>query len=458
MLSCGLHKCEELCHKNQCPRCLVASFQERICDCGHTVQYPPIRCGTAPLECKQKCAREHDCNHPVSHTCHWEEKCPNCPYLSSKMCMGNHELRHNIPCYMKDVSCGKPCEKQLPNCSHKCVRTCHKNDCIDANEASNNGESVGVCTQPCQKERPHCTHICGSPCHGNQPCPDTICQATVIVKCKCGLKTKQIKCLQRMSETSQVVFENLACEIKEMLSCRSIDVSTFKNTQVLKKKHELPCDEECLIAERNKNLASALQIDTTLRPKPIYSDLLKNYAREEPAFVSDLEKRLEAIIKECKLMTKPVKKWFNLPIMKSYERKIIHEIAPYYGLETQSVDPEPFRNVCVIGTKDKCFLPTITITQRCELKMKQPSNMPRLTNMKQLNQLTSSSNPIQSNYKKLNNFNLTDYSSNAEAFPLTSTYSVLVDEDSDNESKKELKFTSSTDKTDKIIDYFDLTE
>ena len=324
---------------------------------------------------------------------------------------------------------------------------------------------LGVCTQPCQKERPHCTHICGSPCHGQQPCPDTVCQALITVKCKCGLKSKQIRCQQRMNETSQVVFENLACEIKEMLSCRSIDVTSFKNTQILKKKHELPCDDECLLAERNKNLASALQIDTSLRAKPIYSDLLKNYAREESVFIADLEKRLDAIVKECKLMSKPAKKWYNLPIMKSYERKIIHELAPYYGLETQSVDPEPHRNVCVIASKDKCFVPAITLSQSCELKMKQQSTMPRLANMKQLNQLTAS-NPIQSNLKKLqpveyNSMQPLQFQQQPQDhFQMATAFSVLAeDEDSDsNEAKKEHRITSSTDKSDKIIDYFDLTD
>jgi len=45
LLSCGLHRCEELCHRGACKRCLVASFEERICQCGATIQYPPIRCG-----------------------------------------------------------------------------------------------------------------------------------------------------------------------------------------------------------------------------------------------------------------------------------------------------------------------------------------------------------------------------------------------------------------------------
>ncbi len=138
MLNCGLHNCEELCHKNLCKRCLVASFDERVCDCGHTVQYPPIRCGTKPLECSQVCARQHNCEHPVTHNCHWEEKCPPCSFLTSKMCMGGHELRHNIPCHMKDVSCGRPCDKQLVDCLHKCLKTCHKGACL-------NQDDSGIC-------------------------------------------------------------------------------------------------------------------------------------------------------------------------------------------------------------------------------------------------------------------------------------------------------------------------
>jgi transcriptional repressor NF-X1 len=262
-----------------------------------------------------------------------------------------------------------------------------------------------------------------------------------------------------MNESSQVLFENLACDIKEMLSCRSIDVSQFKNTQILKKKHEmLACDDECLLAERNKNLATALQIDTSIRAKPIYSDLLKNYAREEPAFITDLEKRLELIIKECKLMTKPIKKWFNLPIMKSFERKIIHELAAYYGLETQSVDPEPYRQVCVIALKDKCFLPQITLSQSCDFKVaKQHSSMPRL----KLSQMTSASNSIlQSNLKKLNNFNsFEQQQQQQQPIQVSTCYSVLADNnDSDEEDEDKSLFKRDPTKNEKVIDYFDLTD
>lgn len=142
--------------------------------------------------------------------------------------MGGHEIRHNIPCHMKDVSCGKTCNKQLTGCSHKCQRTCHKGECVSTDEQK--------CTQPCQKPRPHCDHVCAAPCHEGEPCPDTICQEIVQVKCKCGLKSKQVKCGTKMYGGGQIMFENLASQIKEMLTCKSIDVATFKSQESLKRK------------------------------------------------------------------------------------------------------------------------------------------------------------------------------------------------------------------------------
>lgn len=287
--------------------------------------------------------------------------------------MGNHEVRHNIPCYMKDVSCGKPCGKPLANCSHKCIKICHKEGCFESEEK---------CTQPCQKERPHCSHACNAPCHGDTPCPDSICQETILAKCKCGLKSKQVKCQQKMYGETAVVFENLASQLKEMLSCRSINVNQFNNQEILKKKHELDCDEECLLAERNRTIAQALQIDANARPKPIYSEFLKNYAREDQAFATNIENKFEVFVKDVNVSKS--KKALSLPTMKALERRFIHELASYYGIETQSHDPEPYRNVTLYASKDKCYLPSITLSQSLDLKPKQ-SAMPRLA-MKQLNQ------------------------------------------------------------------------
>ncbi|CAF0802157.1 unnamed protein product [Brachionus calyciflorus] len=428
-LNCGIHKCEDLCHKGSCKRCLVASFEERVCDCSKTIQYPPIRCGTKPLDCPHPCSRTHSCEHPVTHNCHWETNCPPCSFLTSKMCMGNHEVRHNIPCYMKDVGCGKPCGKQLPNCSHKCVRTCHKGDCMDTEYKS--------CTQLCKKLRPHCDHSCNSACHGDTPCPDTVCQELIQAKCKCGLKSKQVKCMQKMyGGESSVVFENIASQLKEMLSCRSIDVSSFNKEEIMKKKHLLECDEECLLAERNKAIAQALQIEAQTRPKPIYNDFLKNYAREDPSLVFNIEYKFAALVQECKLYK--TKKSVCLPVMKTNERRFVHELATYYGIETISEDPEPNRSVTLYGNKEKCFIPSVLLSQSIDLKLKQTS-MPKIA-IKQLNQKVL--NPMESNMKSL--------MPESEPISLSSAFSALVDEKADpNEG------ITNEEKDKKVIDYFD---
>ncbi|PNJ81927.1 NFX1 isoform 5 [Pongo abelii] len=93
-LRCGLHRCEEPCHRGNCQTCWQASFDELTCHCGASVIYPPVPCGTRPPECTQTCARVHECDHPVYHSCHSEEKCPPCTFLTQKWCMGKHESHY----------------------------------------------------------------------------------------------------------------------------------------------------------------------------------------------------------------------------------------------------------------------------------------------------------------------------------------------------------------------------
>lgn len=124
MLPCGNHHCELLCHNGHCPPCPILStskiqvicfiylwvgnnfrkwcifrvgvtigFEELTCECGNSVLYPPISCGTKPPECSRPCTRQHDCDHAVHHTCHSEPECPPCYVLTSKWCHGGHMVR-----------------------------------------------------------------------------------------------------------------------------------------------------------------------------------------------------------------------------------------------------------------------------------------------------------------------------------------------------------------------------
>ena len=148
------------------------------------------------------------------------------------------------------------------------------------------------CVQPCKRERASCLHACAEPCHEGA-CPDSVCQEAVVARCKCGHKSRQVKCLQRNSEMNL----NLACELKEMLSVKSIDIDSLKAAQNVKRRAcEIACDDECMLAERSRSMAVALNLDLNAKPKAIYSDFLKSYAREEPNFVFDLEKRFDMIV------------------------------------------------------------------------------------------------------------------------------------------------------------------
>ncbi|PIO57473.1 NF-X1 type zinc finger, partial [Teladorsagia circumcincta] len=184
-LSCGLHFCESICHAGQCSRCLNSSFEEQYCHCGRTMRPPPVPCGAPLPECDEPCARPHACNHPVTHNCHGEERCPPCTALVERLCYGKHELRKNIPCHIEAVSCGRVCDKPLSCGVHNCNRNCHAGECMKEGEK---------CTRPCMVLRRPCEHPCALPCHEAEPCPESECRHPVNVTCECGKRRNTLKC------------------------------------------------------------------------------------------------------------------------------------------------------------------------------------------------------------------------------------------------------------------------
>uniref|UniRef100_A0A8R1Y3S1 R3H domain-containing protein n=1 Tax=Onchocerca volvulus TaxID=6282 RepID=A0A8R1Y3S1_ONCVO len=197
-LNCGIHNCDRLCHVGQCPRCLQASFDEQYCLCGHTIREPPVPCGTSLPPCDQPCSRQHSCDHPPMHSCHAEPECPPCTVLTQKPCYGAHEIRSNIPCFLNDVSCGRPCDKKLLCNVHRCKRICHAGECL-VNNAS--------CQQPCTKRRvgEACDHICGLPCHGDTSCPKTPAPSQCLpcdVECQRALRNKKVAEILNISYSS----------------------------------------------------------------------------------------------------------------------------------------------------------------------------------------------------------------------------------------------------------------
>lgn len=354
-LNCGLHRCQEPCHRGNCEPCWQSSFDELTCHCGLTVQYPPIPCGTKPPECKNTCTRRHECDHPVFHNCHSEEKCPPCTYLTQKWCMGNHEQRSNIPCHLQDISCGLTCNKGLPCEMHRCRRICHRGECL--------GEAV--CQQPCVRLRPDCGHPCAAPCHKGSSCPGTTCTAKVSLQCDCGRRKETVVCVEAASSYQRYAAIAVASKLSEMQLGNSMDIGPLLTKKEMKQT-KLECDEECATLERNRRLAEALQIDSSSDPfnarsTSAYSDSLKEDARKDLSFVTKVEDEIRNLI-EITNKGKQAKRTYTFQPMNREHRRIIHELAEVYKLESISYDSEPKRSVSVTAQKGVAACPSSSLS------------------------------------------------------------------------------------------------
>lgn len=372
-LNCGLHKCMETCHRGNCPPCLMSGFDELTCHCGAEVMLPPIPCGTKPPECDRPCSRTHACLHPVYHSCHSEDDCPPCPYLTKKKCMGDHEFRHNIPCHVKHISCGKVCGKSL-SCGHKCLRICHKPPCLGSEES---------CVQPCEQLRKECGHQCAAPCHWGKDCPNVPCETKVTVHCKCGLRSEVFPCLQGGEKVAvtkayqRIATETLANKMKDLQSGQSVDISSIVSADD-KRRRQLECKEECAVYERNKCLAEALNIenpDLSQHGGIIrYSPFLIAEAKQHLTFVKFVEDAFENLV-QTTLKMSVSQRSHSFPPMNLNQRRFIHELAMFYNCSTHSYDREPKRNTVIFATKES-HLPNVKLSIQIEKEINPPPPRP----------------------------------------------------------------------------------
>ncbi|XP_035208182.1 transcriptional repressor NF-X1-like [Stegodyphus dumicola] len=357
-LSCGLHNCQETCHMGNCPQCGNVSFEELRCHCGFSVTYPPIHCGTKPPECPKPCTRSHSCEHDVKHTCHSDETCPPCTSLTVKWCYGKHKQCGTVMCFLDGVSCGMPCNKTLPCGVHKCQLTCHPGQCLKPD---------AKCTQPCSIPRPNCGHPCGNPCHEGL-CPETPCKAQVTLNCPCGRRSETSTCYDSAKSYRLISGTVLASKMQEIKDGQCVNLNDVLGKK--SKNGRLQCNEECAVIERNKRLAVALQIqnpDLSCSPgPPNYSEFLKDEAKKNPAFVSGVYDKITELVQLAK-SSKQKYRSHSFPPMNRDQRRVVHELAEFFGCETQSYDEEPKKNVVVTAYKTKCYLPfasIMTVVQR----------------------------------------------------------------------------------------------
>ena len=330
-LKCGSHVCQELCHKGTCASCKEAVFDEIACNCGRTVLQPPLPCGTKAPPCRYECQRAKLCGHPqVQHNCHGDgEACPKCPFLVEKLCICGKKRLKNQQCWFTDVRCGQVCGKQLRCGRHTCRKTCHRpRDCED---------SSGKCIQACGALKKVCNHPCEDQCHVPYPCKqDKQCPHKLLITCPCQTRKEEVRC--------------------------GASASSEGNLQ-----KELKCDDECARLERNRKLATALDIDPATHTDqhiPYSADTLKMYS-EMPSWCSDQEREFRVFASssdERRLRFKP---------MPSHNRNFLHNLAEDYGLDCESMDPEPYRHVAIFKTPRFVSAPNKTLRDAWRIRQNQ---------------------------------------------------------------------------------------
>lgn len=298
-LSCGLHACPMLDHKGPCGRCLEASYEEMVCHCGRTVIQPPIACGTV-MDCTYPCDRPPPlCGHPKTpHTCHEDDECPPCPYLTSKPCAcGKQQAVKNVRCSQDKVTCGQICNALLDCGYHHCEKTCHTpGECEE-------------CHQTCRKPKKLCKHPCQDLCHAPSSCPeDEPCSTTITQTCACGHLQQRATCGACISNPTS----------KEAV--------------------QLKCIPECQQRQRNARLAEALGIKKPAQQAIEYTPELKVFATNNYAFVLTVEKTFADFFMSPRQA-------MLLPYTPLAKRQFVLSLAEIYRFTAELIDPEPNRSV-----------------------------------------------------------------------------------------------------------------
>ena len=140
------------------------------------------------------------------------------------------QTRKSVPCHQKELSCGRPCNKELSCGRHRCITNCHKGDCLP------NG---AVCTQPCTTLRKACQHPCNAPCHEGK-CPETPCKETVRVTCECGHRSATRVCADNTREYQKIAVSLLASKMDDMQLGLSVDLGDIMGNPTTRKLYLKP--------------------------------------------------------------------------------------------------------------------------------------------------------------------------------------------------------------------------
>lgn len=263
MLECGKHKCEKVCHIDDCSKCETPVLPSERCHCGsktviEIIGHSRIDCTEKIPSCQQSCNALLECFHNCVLECHSddcdcgftvEKKCRcesqtfkikcsdrNKPVICKTMCnkkMSCHKHQcQSICCPAKPIKkedalhlCKLTCNGELSCKKHDCHKKCHKGPCVPCDAMLSRplycacqknvilppvlcGTEPPKCANRCNKQLP-CSHKCYFECHQGNCLP---CEEIISKPCECGsLIIQTVKC----SKTARC---NVVCE--QVLDCR----------------------------------------------------------------------------------------------------------------------------------------------------------------------------------------------------------------------------------------------
>ncbi|KAL7778790.1 hypothetical protein CFE70_008291 [Pyrenophora teres f. teres 0-1] len=157
---------------------------------------------------------------------------------------------------------------------------------------------------------------------------------------------------RRPAEKSSI-FVTCECQrIKQEAKCNASRNGNGNLKKVLK------CDEECARLERNRVLALALNVDPEHQNDHIpYSDATLNMYQQNSTWAATQEKQLRLFAAD------PDEKRLRFKPMPRNQRAFIHSLAEDFGMDSESMDPEPHRHVAIFKTPKFVMAPMRTLAE-----------------------------------------------------------------------------------------------
>jgi transcriptional repressor NF-X1 len=171
-----------------------------------------------------------------------------------------------------------------------------------------------------------CGHPCLAPCHFPQACKEEKpCSHKIFVTCECQRIKQEAKCNASKSGEGNL-------------------------------KKVLKCDEECARLERNRVLALALNVDPDHESDHIpYSDATLNMYQKNSTWAATQEKQLRLFAAD------PDARRLRFKPMPRNQRAFVHSLAADFGMDSESMDPEPHRHVAIFKTPKFVTAPMRTL-------------------------------------------------------------------------------------------------